>query len=83
MWRQKWYHVKSRTTAQNMPVERDTLSVYVYELDALQMYELGDPTQRLRARGGARTKIVPFESVLLVSYYLLIVTKALSLTVFA
>jgi len=66
-----------------MSVERDTLSVSVYELDALQMYELGDTTPRLWARGGARTKIVPFESVLLVSYYLLIVNKALSLTVFA
>ena len=42
----------------------------------------GDP--QMGGRGGARgSKMVPFESVMSVSYKLSIVTKALSLTVFA
>ena len=49
----------------------------------MQVLGLGDPTPKLGRGGAWGTKMVPFKSVLLVSYLLPIVTKALSLTVFA
>ena len=39
--------VKARTFAQNVSVERETLSLCVYELDALHIFELGDPNPKL------------------------------------
>jgi hypothetical protein len=56
--------VKAHTFAQNVSVERETLSLCVYELDALQIFELGDPNPKL-GRGGVELgeNMVPFESV--------------------
>jgi len=55
----------------------------LFEAIRIASLGIGDPTSKLEGRGATGTKMVPFESVLLVSYQLPLVTKVLSLTVFA
>jgi len=51
-----WFPVKTRTIAQNVSVERETLYLSDYKLDALHMFELGDPTPILDMGWGYGTK---------------------------
>jgi len=62
-------------------VEIDTLSHFIYEQNASEFFELGDPTKQLGEWGELGGKMVRFESLISVSYFLSIVVKALSLTV--
>jgi hypothetical protein len=61
-----WHLVKAHVIAHNLPIESETLSLPVYELDALQIYEFRDTTPKIGGRGGARgLKMAPFESLVL------------------
>jgi len=78
-----WYPVKTRTIAHNLSDERETLYLSYYKLAALHMFEFGDPAPYWGWGGATGPNMVPFESFVLVSYWLSLVTKALSLAVYA
>jgi len=82
------YTLKVLCSSYNLFAGTDTLSLSVYKPIAKQILVGGpwgvvlDP--QIGGRCGARgSKMVPFESLMSVSYYFHIVTTALSLTVFA
>ena len=77
------YPVKAHHTEHNLLIETDTLSLFLQEPYDLQVLGWGTRPQIGGKGWGQGSKMVTFESVISVSYQLPIVTKALSLTVFA
>jgi hypothetical protein len=76
-----WYPVEARHIRHNLCVETEALSHSVYELDALQVLGLG--TRPPNRGEGVGLGVTNGASVISVSCWLPIVTKALSLTVCA